>query len=443
MMTIVKENLQFTIILMVWLASGFLAGPLAFVVVGISILLLSRRQYYPELFAGFWLILMLSDTRIDWLQFTGQLKVIYMLLLGLVLFIRRDELQKSGNTLFVYFIPFFVWIIIMVFKSPDTFKCIQKTVSYILLFLIVPYFINNMLRRDHRQFMRLIVYLIIMYLGLSIVMKYIAPQELYLAGRYRGFMGNPNGLGVLVALMLMLVDNFLQKVPNLLSKIEKIVLIAVIILSLYYCKSRSAIFALLLYFFFSRVKYMHGFLGFITFIVALISFSAISENLPLVISYLGLEEYLRVDTLDQASGRFIAWNFAWEHIQDHFFVGQGYTYTEYYFGKNYHLLSRMGHLGNAHNSFLTFWLDTGLIGLVLFVIPFVLVFLKASKVNSHSIPVLYAILFSANFESWLIGSLNPFTICLISILCVLEFDLSPYQIEEEASEKIINAPAYG
>lgn len=79
----------------------------------------------------------------------------------------------------------------------------------------------------------------------------------------------------------------------------------------------------------------------------------------------------------------------------------------------------LGHQGAAHNMYLTFWLDTGLIGLILFLSGLLVTFFRASKRNKLAIPILYAILFSNNYESWLTASLNPFTIQLLFILSIL------------------------
>jgi len=424
MVTLLRDNMQFLIFMIIWLLAGAFAGPLVFGVVSLSVLLLARREYLTEVFVGFWIVLIWSDSRISSIVFTGQLKVVYILLLVVVMFIRRKELAEVPKTLFRLFIPFFVWILIMVLDSPDMFESIKKTLSYILLFFIVPVFVGYMMRKDHRHFMRTLVFFVGIYLTIGLLLKYISPEPVFLAGRYMGLMGNPNGLGVLVALFAILFDNFNRRDSETFTKREKFVFYSLLLLSLFFCRSRSAFFMLVIYFAFSRLRLLGGFLGVLTFISLLFSYAYISENLESIVQSLGLQEFLRVDSLDSASGRFIAWNFAWENIQDQFFVGRGYNYTEFLFGKNYQMLSRMGHLGNAHNSFLTFWLDTGLIGLVLFLIPFVLLFVRAAKVSNASVPAMYAILFSAMFESWLIGSLNPFTICMLTILTVMESPLA-------------------
>ncbi len=137
---------------------------------------------------------------------------------------------------------------------------------------------------------------------------------------------------------------------------------------------------------------------------------------------MGLGDYFRLDTIQDGSGRFIAWNFAYENVKEAWWFGRGFGYTEYLF-KFYELeLSMLGHQGNAHNSYLTIWLDTGLIGLILFLRAIVLLFIKGAKNNRTSLGVMYAVLFSTYFESWFIGSLNPITIQVYIILTVLSSD---------------------
>jgi O-antigen ligase len=128
---------------------------------------------------------------------------------------------------------------------------------------------------------------------------------------------------------------------------------------------------------------------------------------------------LRLDTFSTLSGRSVAWEFAWQQIQTDFFIGKGFSYTEYIYKINYDYLSMLGHQGAAHNSYLTFWLDTGLIGLILFLIGLGITFFKASKLSPLAMPLLYAVLLSNNFESWITASLNPFTIQLLIILSVI------------------------
>jgi O-antigen ligase len=153
------------------------------------------------------------------------------------------------------------------------------------------------------------------------------------------------------------------------------------------------------------------------------SYEILISNLPAMIEYLGFAEYFRLDTIEEGSGRFIAWNFAWIQIQNVFFAGGGFGHTEYIFKQFYNELSRLGHQGNAHHSFLTIWLDTGLIGIVLFALGLFRSVYKSIGASPYALPIIFSILFSAFFESWLAASLNPFTsLFLISLTLMMTKD---------------------
>ena len=171
------------------------------------------------------------------------------------------------------------------------------------------------------------------------------------------------------------------------------------------------------------------------FVVILAAYQYVFSNFELIIRTLGLGEYFRIETLANGSGRDVAWSFAWEKIQDNFFLGKGFAYDEvlFYNISNSDSLSILGHQGNAHNSYLTIWLNTGIIGLFLFARGFLLAFFKGAKNTIISLPVMFAVLFSANFESWMAASLNPITIQLWIILALL---ISPVFNEDRKQKEI-------
>jgi len=154
-------------------------------------------------------------------------------------------------------------------------------------------------------------------------------------------------------------------------------------------------------------------------IIGLGAYLLVSQNLLAIISYLGLEEYLRVETLEEGSGRLIAWQFAWENIQDSMLIGKGFMYDLILMRTNFDWLSRAGHEGGVHNSYLILWLNTGLLGIVFFFRAFFLLFLRAAKLNAVAIPAMVAVMFSIFFEPWLAASLNPYTIVFLVVLTIL------------------------
>jgi O-antigen ligase len=94
----------------------------------------------------------------------------------------------------------------------------------------------------------------------------------------------------------------------------------------------------------------------------------------------------------------------------------------------------MGHQGNIHNSWLTIWLDTGLIGLILFCVGWLVNFVRAARFTPLVWAVFFGILLSASVESWMVASLNPFTIQLVIILTLLS-DERFYEMPEEEDDE--------
>jgi len=64
-------------------------------------------------------------------------------------------------------------------------------------------------------------------------------------------------------------------------------------------------------------------------------------------------------------------------------------------------------------------MNTGFVGMLLFVYAYGVWFYKAISKSRFGFPVLLIVPFSANVEAWLSGSLNPFSIVLIIILTLL------------------------
>jgi len=272
------------------------------------------------------------------------------------------------------------------------------------------------------------------YLALGILMRYIDFDMVYQDGRFRGFMGNPNGLGLLVFLFALFFDTCIRKDQLAIPAWQRIAIWGVILANLVYCQSRSALLATGLYVLFSNIRLLRGYIGVLAFTAILLSYGYLLQNAENVILSLGLESIFRVENLEGGSGRTIAWEFAWNNLQDNFFVGKGFTWLDWVFWQNYEVLTNAGHLGNAHNSWLTFWFDTGLVGLVMYVIAFLLLFFRIAKVYDNAIPVMYAVIFSSSFESWLTASLNPMTITLLMTLTVM---LYGKQIDPDEEEKTL------
>jgi O-antigen ligase len=189
---------------------------------------------------------------------------------------------------------------------------------------------------------------------------------------------------------------------------------------------------------YSRFSRVSALLGFAVFLVTLLLYLVIENNIEEIIKTLGLSGYFRLNTLSEGSGRFTAWAFAWQQVEkETFFIGKGFGYDEHFMRPYYPVLSRLGHQGGVHNSFLSFWLDVGLVGLLIFLRSYILMFIKAAKKNPLAFPVMFSVTFTAIFESWMVGSLNPFTIIMVVIATLMiepEFYKSPEQGQAEDEE---------
>ena len=410
-------------ILALWLVAGISLKVLAIPVIALHVLYLYNKHYTLEIFVGFFFILLLSDSRIAALDFAKNLKIVLLVLLFLPLILQKQDsfgLHTSHN----FGKPFLLYILFAFFciiYSPEPFTAFQKTLSYYLLLVIVPVMFYSLFQKYGDKLLKAIVYLGVLIL-IAGYLLYLANPGLvmYNAGsRSSGVLGNPNGLGMFCFLFFLLYFIIHHYYPQLFSRRENLIILVLIFSSLLWSGSRGQTLSVLIFLitqFLSRRNKAAGLL-----LSALIGIMLVSIDFDIVaIAHsLGFEDYLRVDTLDTGGGRVVARAFAWKHIQHNFWIGRGFNYTEYIYHQHFYELSMLGHEGNAHNAFLTVWLDTGLIGLILFVTGWGVLFWKAAKNSYLALPVAFAIIASNMAESWLTASLNPFTILVLITLTLL------------------------
>jgi O-antigen ligase len=418
-MEVLKRNSQFIFIVFLWLLSGY-GGPLPYLVVPITVIVMKRRNMYQELLLGFFLILTLSDSRSYFLDWASNAKNEYIVLMAIFLMIDRKSFSHFSY-FYKRFIPFFLIAFLCVFFAPSDilFVSFQKTLSYFFLILVVSNYTIKCHNDYGGEFYKNLMYLSAVILAAGFLLRVINPEEAYLDARYRGILGNPNGLGIYVMMIFIVFALIREKFPTLFSARERNIILALMLVSTFMAGSRNSIFAMVLFIFFSYFYKISPFLGFILFLVFIVGYLSVLDNVADIVNYFGLGDYLRVNTLQDASGRYIAWNFAKDHIRESIWLGRGFEYTENLFEEYSDWLNNLGHQGNAHNTYLTLWLDTGLIGLVAYVWAMGRSFAEAAKSSKLAIPAMYSILFSTVFESWMAASLNPFTIQLFIILTML------------------------
>lgn len=416
MRELLNRNRDLILILILWYVFTFKAGS-AFTSVFIlfCLILFKLKSNYKAILFGLIAIIIMSDSRAGALRYTSSLKVIYVLSMIIFLFLDKVRFQPLSEY-YKPFLPFFVFSIPLVFLNPTPFSSFQRAVSYNLIFFIVPNYFLVCFKQEGEQFIKDLISFLCLVLLLSIIIIPIYRQDiLFINGRYNGLLGNPNGMGLYVSLLFILHYITDELFPDLFSRQEKILNFSLILFSVFYCGSRNAIITILIFYSFIRFFKISSVLGIISMLLIVLCKDLIGDLMLSLVDAFGLSEFYRVENVDKGSGRLIAWMFGWENVQENFFFGRGFNYTNYLYKLNFEKLSRLGHQGNAHNSYLTIWLDTGLIGLILLLRGLFLSYIRVFKVSPLFLPALLSILFSMFFESWFAASLNPFMFQVISI----------------------------
>jgi O-antigen ligase len=438
MLSYIKANQQFLFLLMTWVLSAIFFGQLASVIVLLCIFIFIRKDWMEEFFIGFLIILIMSDSLLEPIAFAKSFKNIYILILAFYFFLNAQTFPYQVRT-YVYFLPFLFFALVGIFYSPVPETSIQKWLSYALLFVVVPNYVVKGYSMSGTLFLKNLIYTIFLVCLVGFSFNFINPEISISHGeRFRGVFGNPNGLGIFLIIFTLLFSVINSLYPNLFSKKERLLIIFAILFFVIITGSRNALLAILLFYLFSYLFRISVLLGFLGFLIAVFLTEYITTNFISIISNLGLAAEFRVETLQEGSGRLLAWDFAWLEIKRSFFIGRGLGYDEYYMRKNFETLSQLGHEGGVHNTYLILWLNSGLMGLLSFFVSYITLFVKASFKNKLAFPVMITVLFSIIFEPWLAASLNPYTILFLVVLTLLTEDVF---LNNEINKTIANDEA--
>ncbi|MEP7168037.1 MAG: O-antigen ligase family protein [Bacteroidota bacterium] len=424
-----KKHYQFLFMLIFWSISGIWGGPAYLAVIPLSVILLKRKGMYIEMVCGLFYLMVLSDSWSLAMTWSSNVKNIYMLMMTLFVLFNPKEFHYK-NTLFLPFVPYLLLAIILIPLSPDAMATFQKTISYGLLLIVMPAYYNKLLAEQPEEFLKGLIYTCTCLLLYGFLLIFVSHDTAYLVGRYRGIMGNPNGIGIFCTVFFAFFTITISKYKTLFTKYEVALIYGAILLSVFLCGSRNTVLSILIFFAFSRLFKVSYWLGFTIIIVIGVVYQVILTNLTDILTTFGVAEYMRADHIEEGSGRIIAWKFAWDKIQDNFLFGRGIGYEGWLYFQYAGYLYTLGHIGNSHNSWLATWLNTGIVGLILFLFALIYSFVKASAKSPFALPLMYAVIFSATFEAWLVGSLNPHTPLVLLMWTLMMFD-----VKEEGLEK--------
>lgn len=402
----------------------------------LTFLLILRTNDFTKIFISFLVLLLFSDSRSNIFAFAATAKTVVVVLALLYLLSNYSSLSVKRNDLFRFFLPFLLFSVMATLWSTDTFTAFQKSLSYGVVFFLIPLLYLNG-KKENPSFNLDLVYLFTTLLLAGLIIHQFFPFFTTLVGRYRGLLGNPNGLGIFLTLLFAISFPIIKSSEGRIDRRLIWLFYGAFLASLIMSSSRTALFSVVIFFIFNRLRYFTNAFTIVVFLFFIIGYEYFLIQLPQLIGFFGLEEYFRIETLEEGSGRFVAWNFAWERIQEVFFIGGGFGHTEFVFDIYSDQLSKLGHQGNAHNSYLTIWLDTGVIGIALFIYGLIRAIASAAAGSAFTLPIMYGVLFSTFFESWLSASLNPFTsLFLISLTSLTEFNRSHHSEPILQKEKV-------
>lgn len=416
-----RHHAQTILILLFWTVCGLISSTFAYFVVPTTVVLLKLRHRYKEIFFGFIFIIILSDQRYYFFAFAKNVKEVYFFLMGVFLLFDRKLFAPLSNFVGPFIGFFGVALFCTLFYPDEYLTSLFKLLAFLLAFLNYPNYTTKLYRDDPKNFLQFFVYFVIFLLGLNLALYIPFSARLSISGRYMGIMGNPNSLGLfcLIFSIFITIINDIEK--DLFTRRQKLMFWVIILMNVLLARSRTTFITFGMFGIFGMAFKRSTLLGLLSVILLFVTNFYIVEIITNVANVLGLQEFFRLNDIEKGSGRVVAWLFAWKEINENtFFFGNGFDYTNYYLGINSDKLSLLGHQGNAHNSYLTFWLETGLVGLLFFLYGFCKSFINMSFKTRYAFPAMFAIGFSMFFESWFTAGMNPYLIQVLMILVLVD-----------------------
>lgn len=433
-----KQNAQFILLLIIMYVAGVWGGPIIYLLFPIIFFLFGLKGLFFEmLITSIWLLILsdyvpVKNATYDDLQFAKDLKPIIPVFLFTFYILHRDKFPHFPKV-FKYFVPFLIIVSLSLMYTININIGLKKTLSFVLMYFSIPLYVNYLHHYYGKLFWNSLLTFLIWMLVIGLMLGLFAPQIGMIAGdRFKGILGNPNGLGIFLNLVFILW--MVTKEYHLTSFTIKENRLAffVIILSLLWSGSRNGIMSIFMFYMVYRLVKIHWSFAVVAVIFIVVFEELIFASFIQLIEFFQLADYFRVDSIEEGSGRKIAWVFAWDIIKDKFFfIGGGLGNDENIMRPNYKWLSRLGHEGGVHNSYLSLWFDSGLIGIVTYFTGFLTALFKSMKNNYIALAFIVSILFNITYESWLVASLNPFTIIYLIILTIFVEQLRGENIEIE------------
>ena len=388
------------------------------------IVFLSRKQSWDSAILLFFFCLVFADSLLEPLQFfkfSRIIGIVLLFILSLYSSLRSGIIDKS----FISFFPFIICLFIGWFLSPIPVESGTRTFSYIFLSFIVFHLIKGNLTNSYGLLLSdfLVFSSLIIIAGHLLII--LSPNSVVTFGsglglRISGIFGNPNGLGIF-CFLLFPIGLYAGRVGITSPQFTRF-FIALLLVSVLASGSRAALGGIIIFgaYWFANSTGPGLRIAIKTFIpiVFLLGFTI---ALQLVGQSRYLNARLRLETIETAGGRLDAWRWGYDQVSENLFFGRGLVYDSYvYQSKLSNAFRRSNRSFNAaFSGVLALLLDVGFIGTSAFLLFIVLAFSRF-KDRLIAFPLFLSLLISWIFESWIVASLNPFTILFLLQIVVFQ-----------------------
>ena len=249
----------------------------------------------------------------------------------------------------------------------------------------------------------------LMRIGMAVVLASIAvtlikPDVVWLNGRWRGILGNPNELShwwlFIFVLVMMTVQMGRRQSVKWLGLTAALFLIT---------GTRGALLAALFAWAGMLVVSTSGTLKrvgvFVAAALGVLGMLFIGEDHEddSLVAFLP-EQIIRSETIETAGGRTVAWSHALEEIKSEPWFGQGGGYEERYFSSRYSFFAMQNHQGLSHNSWLAFAMNYGVPAALALIFSLLI---RLGMFRQRAVLILLpACVISMTVEGWLTAPLN-------------------------------------
>lgn len=406
-------------------ATGIIAGPIAYLLAPVILLALyTQKSYRKSALLYFFFVLIMSDSLKPYFQFFKILRIeciVILFLLALRYLLSRKAIDRNV----LYILPFIVSLFIALSYSPTLLDSGLRTLSYLFLPVIVFHLYKEEILVSKGGFVRDLVLLGSVVIVVGHLLFLVAPGMVKSYGegdelRISGLFGNPNGLAIF-SFLLFPITLYLGRL-RLLDKATLRFLIFLLVFSILVSGARTALGGILIFSAYWGINRYNLYIRtFLKLVIPALFLIAATIGVQLLSSSAYLSTRLRLDTLESAGGRIESWRWGYAQIPKHLYFGRGLLYDSYAYQAHFPASLRAANRGlnAAFSGVLALLLDVGVVGTLAFVF-FIIISFSRFKDKQLVVPLLLAMLLSWTFESWIVATLNPFTIIFFIFIVLFQ-----------------------